>query len=217
MKLLIENWRKFLNEEPLNEKMMLKPGPNGWDLYARLVGEAYLAAPKFEQRAVPHFEALTPFINKMFDQISTRVDIQFVDYHPYKDAQELRDEVKQTGVLRIATIDAEHDIFDEETNAKFRAIHDYMAHIQAIGSRGTEFTLKGELAAYNAHLKTIPQQAIPALFTEVVGQVCANFVQGGVFAEQKICLLDGFDYTNIGVVEGYDIINKELVKNETTN
>lgn len=217
MKLLIENWRKFLNEEPLNEKMMLKPGPNGWDLYARLVGEAYLAAPKFEQRAVPHFEALTPFINKMFDQISTRVDIQFVDYHPYKDAQELRDEVKQTGVLRIATIDAEHDIFDEETNAKFRAIHDYMAHIQAIGSRGTEFTLKGELAAYNAHLKTIPQQAIPALFTEVVGQVCANFVQGGVFAEQKICLLDGFDYTDIGVVDGYDIVNKELVKNETSN
>lgn len=212
MKLLIENWRKYLNEEPLNEKMMLKPGPNGWDLYARLVGEAYLAAPKFEQRAVPHFEALTPFINKMFDQISTRVDIQFVDYHPYKDAQELRDEVKQTGILRIATIDAEHDIFDEETNAKFRAIHDYMAHIQAIGSRGTEFTLKGELAAYNTHLKTIPQQAIPALFTEVVGQVCANFVQGGVFAEQKICLLDGFDYTNIGVVDGYDIVNKELVK-----
>jgi hypothetical protein len=212
MKLLLENWRKFLNEEPLNEKMMLKPGPNGWDLYAKLVGEAYLAAPKFEQRAVPHFEALTPFINKMFDQISTRVDIQFVDYHPYKDAQQLRDEVKQTGVLRIATIDAEHDIFDEETNAKFRAIHDYMAHIQAIGSRGTEFTLKGELAAYNTHLKTIPQQAIPALFTEVVGQVCANFVQGGVFAEQKICLLDGFDYINIGVVDGYDIVNKELVK-----
>ena len=68
MELIIENWRKYLNEEPLNEKMMLKPGPNGWDLYARLVGEAYLAAPKFEQRAVPHFEALTPFINKMFDQ-----------------------------------------------------------------------------------------------------------------------------------------------------
>lgn len=212
MKLLLENWRKFINEETLNEKMMLKPGPNGWDLYAKLVGDAYLAAPKFEQRAVPHFKALVPFINKMFDQISTRVDIQFVDYHPYKDAQELRDEVEQTGVLRIATIDAEHDIFDEETNAKFRAIHDYMAHIQAIGSRGTEFTLKGELAAYNTHLKTIPQQAIPALFTEVVGQVCANYVQGGVFAEQKICLLDGFDYVNIGVVDGYDIVNKELVK-----
>ena len=55
--------------------------------------------------------------------------------------------------------------------------------------RGTEFSLRGELAAYNAHLKTVPQEAIPALFTEVVGQVCANFVQGGVFAEQKILFL----------------------------
>lgn len=212
MKLLIENWRQYLAEDSLNEKLMLKPGPNGWELYAQLVGDAYLAAPKFEQRAVPHFQAMVPFINKMFDRISSRVDVQFVDYHPYTSSQEMRDEVDQTGILRVATIDAEHDIFDEVTNAKFRAIHDYMSHIQAIGSRGTDFSLRGELAAYNAHIKTVPREAIPALFTEVVGQVCANYVQSGVFAEQKICLLDGFDYVNIGVVEGYDIIDKELVK-----
>ena len=212
MKLLLEKWRKYLEDEQLDEKLMLRPGPNGWEKYAELVGKAYLAAPKFEERAVVHFEALTPFIEKMFKQISSRVEIQFVDYHPYTDAQQLRDEVAQTGIMKIATIDAEHDIFDEATNAKFRAIHDYMSHIQAIGSRGTEFSLRGELAAYNTHLKTIPKQAIPALFTEVVGQVCANFVQGGTFAEQKICLLDGFDYEKIGVVEGYDIINKELKK-----
>lgn len=207
-----KNWKKHLEEQNLVEKLVLKPGKDGWDKYAELVGKAYLSAPKFEQRAVPHFQALIPFINKMFKRISSRVNIEFVDYHPYNNAQELRDEVKTTGILKIATIDAEHDIFDEETNAKFRAIHDYMAHIQAIGSRGTEFTLQGELAAYNAHLKTIPQKAIPALFTEVVGQVCANHIQGGEFAEQKICLLDGFDFINIGIVDGYDVINKELVK-----
>ena len=54
MKLLFENWRHFLNE-----KLMLKPGPQGWDLYADLVGSAYLAAPKFESRAASSFEALT--------------------------------------------------------------------------------------------------------------------------------------------------------------
>jgi len=102
-------------------------------------------------------------------------------------------------------------VFDPVTNAKFRAIHDYMAHVQAIGSRGTDFTLRGELTAYNTHLKTIPREAIPALFTEVVGQVCAYYVLGK-FAEQKICLLDGFDYINVGEVEGYNIVNKELVK-----
>ena len=206
MKLLLENWREYLNE-----KLMLKPGPNGWDLYAQLVAEAYLAAPKFEPRAASSFEAFVPFIEKMFKRIQSRVNVEFVDYHPYESAQELRQDISSTGTMKIATIDAEHEVFDVVTNAKFRAIHDYMSHVQAIGSRGTEFTLRGEIAAYNAHLKTTPSAAVPALFTEVVGQVCA-YVVTGKFAEQKICLLDGFDYYNIGVVEGYDIINKELVK-----
>tara|TARA_R100001129_G_scaffold184102_1_gene168142 strand:- start:1365 stop:1988 length:624 start_codon:yes stop_codon:yes gene_type:complete len=206
MKLLLENWREYLNE-----KLMLKPGPNGWDLYAQLVAEAYLAAPKFEPRAASSFEAFVPFIEKMFKRIQSRVNVEFVDYHPYESAQELRQDISATGTMKIATIDAEHEVFDVVTNAKFRAIHDYMSHVQAIGSRGTEFTLRGEIAAYNAHLKTTPSAAVPALFTEVVGQVCA-YVVTGKFAEQKICLLDGFDYYNIGVVEGYDIINKELVK-----
>ena len=206
MKLLLENWREYLNE-----KLMLKPGPNGGDLYAQLVAEAYLAAPKFEPRAASSFEAFVPFIEKMFKRIQSRVNVEFVDYHPYESAQELRQDISATGTMKIATIDAEHEVFDVVTNAKFRAIHDYMSHVQAIGSRGTEFTLRGEIAAYNAHLKTTPSAAVPALFTEVVGQVCA-YVVTGKFAEQKICLLDGFDYYNIGVVEGYDIINKELVK-----
>ena len=206
MKLLLENWREFMNE-----KLMLKPGPSGWDLYAQLVADAYLAAPKFESRAASSFEAFIPFIEKMFKRIQSRVDVEFVDYHPYESAQELRQEVNTTGIMKIATIDAEHEVFDVITNAKFRAIHDYMSHVQAIGSRGTEFTLRGELAAYNTHLKTTPKAAVPALFTEVVGQVCTYNITGK-FAEQKICLLDGFDYYNVGVVEGYDIINKELVK-----
>ena len=187
------------------------PGPNGWDLYADLVADAYLAAPEFEPRAVSHFEALTPFVQKMFKQIESRVNVKFVDYHPYETAQDLRQDVQQTGTMKIATIDGEHEIFDEITNAKFRAVHDYMSHIQAIGSRGTEFTLRGEIAAYNTHLKTTPRDAVPALFTEVIGQVCTYNITGK-FTEQKICLLDGFDYYNVGVVDGYDIVNKELTK-----
>jgi len=206
MKLLLENWRQYINE-----KLMLKPGPDGWDLYAQLVADAYLAAPPFESRAASSFEAFIPFIEKMFKRIQSRVNVEFVDYHPYKSAEELRQDVNATGTMKIATIDAEHEVFDVITNAKFRAIHDYMSHIQAIGSRGTEFTLRGELAAYNTHLKTTPKAAVPALFTEVVGQVCTYNITGK-FPEQKICLLDGFDYYNVGVVEGYDIINKELVK-----
>ena len=85
MKLLLENWREFLNE-----KLMLKPGPSGWDLYAQLVADAYIAAPTYEGRAASSFEAYIPFIEKMFKRIQSRVDVEFVDYHPYKSAQELR-------------------------------------------------------------------------------------------------------------------------------
>ena len=204
----------LIDEEQLNEKLMLKPGPNGWDLYSKLVAEAYLAAPKFESRAVGHFKAMIPFVNKMFKQIQSKVDVQFVDYHAYSNVSELRDDVFNNGVMKIATVDAEHDVFDPETNAKFRAVHDFMSHIQAIGSRGTDFSLKGEIQSYNAHIKTMPPTAWPALFTEIIGQASTYFYQGGEFAEQKIALLDGFDYENIGVVDGYDIINKELVKKE---
>ena len=202
---------KLINEV-IRERLVLKPGENGWDKYAELVGKAYMAAPEFESRAVPHYQALIPFIEKMFRQIQSRVKIEWVDHHPYESAQDLKDDVALTGILKIATLDSKHDIFSPELNWKFRAIHDYMAHIQAIGSRGTDFSLRGEIAAYNVHLKTIPIKAIPALFTEVIGQVSAYYYLGGQFpGVQKIVLLDGFDYENVGEVEGYDIENKELI------
>ena len=191
----------------MNEKLMLKPGPNGWDKYCELVAEAYAAAPAFEDAAVPHFEAMKPFVDKMFKRIEGVIDVHFVEEHPYANADELRQDVEQNKILKISTLDAEHEIFDNRTNAKFRAIHDYMSHIQ----RNTEFDAKGEIASYNAHLQTMPPKSYPALFTEVVGQAC-SFIVNGQFPEQKVALLPGFDYEKVGVVEGYDIVNKELVK-----
>jgi hypothetical protein len=113
----------------------------------------------------------------------------------------------QNGVLKIWTGGTEHPIFDPELNAKMRAVHDYMTHCQ----RDTDFTLPGEIAAFNGHMKTVPEAAREALFTEVVGQA-AYFINYGKFPEQKIVILKGFDKYNVGSVDGYDIINKELVE-----
>ena len=203
MKEILAEWRKFV----MNEKLMLKPGPNGWDKYCQLVAEAYAAAPSYEERAVASFEAMKPFVDKMFKRIEGVIDVHFVEEHPYENADELRQDVVKNGVLKISTLDAEHEVFDPTTNAKFRAIHDFMSHIQ----RATEFDAKGEIASYNAHLQTMPPASHPALFTEVVGQAC-SFIVNGEFPEQKIALLPGFDYEKVGVVEGYDIVDKELVK-----
>lgn len=198
MRQIFENWNKFL----IDEKKMLKPGENGWSLYAKLVARAYMDAPVFEQRAAASFAAMEPFVEKMFKRISANVDIEFVDYHAYSNAQELRDDVFKNGVMKVATIDfdPQEHVFDTETNTKFRAIHDYMSHVQALGSTGTEFTLLGELTAYNVHLKTLSPKAWPALFTEVVGQVCTFYALGGEFGPQKIALLPQFDYERLGAL-----------------
>ena len=206
MKLLLENWRKYL----LAEKLMLKPGANGWDLYGKLVAEAYKAAPSYDSEAASSFEALEPFTNKMFKQIQSRVDVQFVDYDPYPSEVEMCQDAMQNGILKIWTGGTEHPVFDPELNIKMRAVHDYMTHCQ----RDTSFTLPGEIASFNAHMKTVPEAAREALFTEVVGQA-AYFINYGEFPEQKITTLRGFDKHNLGIVDGYGIVNKELVPNET--
>jgi hypothetical protein len=204
--LIFESWRGFLGES-----LLLKPGPNGWDLYGELVAKAYREAPEFDAGAVKHFKALKPFVDNMFKKVESRVDVVFVDDDPYKDDRDLRDQVNKTGILKIWRGGTTHPIFDPTTNLKFRAVHDYMAHIQSNKFIGTDFTLKGEIQAYNTHTKTVPSEGVPALFTEVVGQA-AFFINYGSFPEQKIAILKDFDFYEIGKVEGYNVVDKELVK-----
>ena len=207
MKLLMENWRNFLNE-----KLVLKPGENGWNKYMQLVGQAYMDAPTIQPEAVASYEALGQWVNKFFERIVGVVDVKFVDYHPYKSSKEMIQRVKDEGVLLISTADADHPIFDAETNAKFRTVHDFGGHVQ----RKVPFSYTGEIKAYNAHIKMIPPEAIPAMFTEVVGQISCFYLNDKVNCPQKVVILDDFDPINIGAVKGYKIVDKQLVKDEAS-
>ena len=211
MKLIFENWRNYL----LVEKLALKPGPQGWDLYGELVARAYENAPSYEPglAAVTAFRGLKPFINKMFKQIQSRVNVEFVDDNPYPSEKEMCLDAFEKGRLKIWKGGTSHPVFSPEENVKLRTVHDYMTHCQ----RGTSFTLKGEIASYNAHMKTVPVGSAGALFTEVIGQA-SYFVNRGSFPEQKIAILKGFDFFNVGEVDpeiiGYrlDPEKKILVK-----
>ena len=168
MKLILENWRRYLNEDLLNEKLMLRPGPQGWDLYAKLVGEAYIAAPEHDARVEAGYAALKEFLDSFIERIAGVVKVEYVDYHPYRSAKEMIRRVKEEGVMLVSTADAEHPVLDPETNAKFRAFHDFGGHIQ----RKRGFSLIGEIASYNIHVRMVPDAAVPVLFSEVIGQVC---------------------------------------------
>jgi hypothetical protein len=187
------------------EKLVLKD----FGTYTKLVADAYAKAPTHEPSALPHWKALQQSTQKLFKRISSKVKVEFVDENPYADADDMRQQVKNTGTLKIWRGESDHSVFGQADNLKFRAVHDYITHIVA----GMPFGARGEIRAYNVHAKLAPPEAVPALFTEVVGQACTA-VATGSFPAQKIALLRGFDYYHIGAVDGYDVKNKELVKQE---
>lgn len=186
----------------LNEKLELV----SWDEYAKLVAKAYMDAPDYEEEAVPSFEAMKAACERYFKILQSKVKVEFVDGDPYSDADQMRKEVGSTKALKIMKDFSDHPFFSREDIWKSRAVHDWFTHITA----GQPFSLQGELSAYNQHLKMFPKAAWPALFTEIVGQVCTKEVIGE-FQKQKMCLLKGFDYEKVGRVDGMLIKDKKLV------
>jgi hypothetical protein len=223
-----ESWKnQHKSTQPLtnlSEKLLLKD----WNLYRKMVAEAYNNAPSFEKSAVKHWEALNDSNRKLFkrllsktkitliseddSQVGTLLElsgrpyiIEKIEGEPYDSQKEMKEQWEQTGNLMISIDHSTHPIFSVSDNVIFRCVHDFIVHV--LGDH--PFGDKGEIASYNNHAKMAPPEALPALFTEIVGQACYA-VEYGEFPEQKIAILDGFDYRDVGSVEGYEIKDKEL-------
>lgn len=65
------------------------------------------------------------------------------------------------------------------------------------GNKGFGFNARGELNAASRHIRLAPKAATPALYTEIVGQVCFQRICGD-FPPQKVAVLQGFDYMRLG-------------------
>ncbi len=200
----------FLTGEQLIERLELV----SWNEYAALVADAYEAAPVHEPGAVKHWRAMARDTEKLFRRIKSRVNIEFVDYDPYPGHAAVVADIEQNNRLRVMTLYSDHPVFTPEENWMFRAVHDYMAHFQGehfFDPAGGHRATKGEIASYNRHAKTFSREALPALFTEIIGQACYFHVHGQ-FPVQKVAVLRGFDYEHLGRVEGHDIQDKRLVR-----
>ncbi|MGA1354445.1 MAG: hypothetical protein ACO32I_06695 [Candidatus Limnocylindrus sp.] len=161
--------------------------------YAKIVAQAYADAPDFDPAAVPAFQALARSLPKLFRMVQSKVEVVFVDGQPYRDDAHLVSEVRRTGKLLVPRDFNNHPVFTPEQNLQSRAVHDWFAHL----APSAEFSQRGELRAYNAQAKLTPRAALPALFTDIVGQAMFATVYG-YFAPQKIAILDGFDYVEVG-------------------
>jgi len=202
MNKLFENWRRYLEEEQLEEKLVLKKGKTGWWKYSQLVAEAYLAAPDMsgDQNLIALYEELGRWLEKAVGRIETRTQVTSVDYHPYDSAKVLRQKVDDEGEMKVSTADAEHPIWKGEQglkwNTAFRTWHDYQSHY----ARKTAFSLQGEFKSYNNHANMLPNRFVPALFTEVVGQISCFYQNGKNNCPQKAVILDDFDFFNVGLL-----------------
>lgn len=220
--------KKLLREGLLSEKMVLKD----YTTYIELVAKAYLEAPKYDASVVKHWTALNASNHSLFKRLLSKVNVIFTSNdeinvgsieidgrtfkiehinpeNEYKTQSEMKNAFKKTGVLKISMDFSTHPIFSVKDNIVFRTVHDYIAHI--LGNH--DFGAKGEIACYNLHAKMAPREAIPALFTEVVGQASTTIVNNA-FPIQKIAVLKGFDYYKLGAVDdsSYEIKDKQLVK-----
>jgi hypothetical protein len=152
------------------------------------VARNYAAMPSFDPSATKHFDAMRDDVRRQHDFMTNRLGIrtQVVDHDPYPDVHAMLDDVNRNKTLKVmgTAVTGGHPYADNDTNDKFRAVHDFFGH----AATGRSFDRHGEQAAYLAHAQMFSPLARPALATETRGQNSSLIYHGG-FPEQKVALL----------------------------
>lgn len=143
---------------------------------------AALVSPEDHPGIKESYAAATEHINKQYDFMTRPVEQggmgithETVHDDPYPTPQAMADDLRQNRRIRTyatATTAAGDkqaptlQAFDNDTNDKFRAVHDVFGH----GAIGRGFSRHGEEAAYVSHKQMFPKEAHAALASETRGQ-----------------------------------------------
>jgi hypothetical protein len=179
------------NKINMNESIMLK---NKYDefVYGCVVAEEYDKLPLKNQVDFDYWNWLILSNDTLFKRITGKIDVEFVDDDPYKNHSEIVNDIKNNRRLKIWKGASDlHPIFSPIQNWVFRTVHDYFHDIG-------EFNLRGEYKVYNRQIRLAKKQAVPALFSEIIGQVSYAVITDK-FPEQKVSKMYGFDYFNVGL------------------
>jgi hypothetical protein len=104
-------------------------------------------------------------------------------HDPYDSPTALAEDLKRGHIKTLATATTgSHEVFSNEENDKFRAVHDVFGH----GATGRGFSRHGEEAAFLAHRQMFPPEAHAALASETRGQNSyLNYSPQNEFASQE--------------------------------
>jgi hypothetical protein len=165
------------------------------ETYCREVAEYYEHAPELAHDI--RLDQLYDLLQKEnLKQYQVVLDADIVvrpwagDGQPYRSNRHLTEQVCATGTLYVYLtrtgfgpapptgrhpMQAPAGISAEDVelchNDVFRVVHDVFGHIML----GNSFGIRGELAATYGHLSMYPEEVLPVLFTEQIGQICWFF------------------------------------------
>lgn len=176
---------------------------------AEKIARDYLAAPKYDASAEPHYKSLVEETKRQFDfmtrpthQGGLGMDFEVTKEDPYSraslrnpgtqipDARAMMRDVQQNRRIKVLATETTgpHPFMTNDENDMFRGVHDFFGH--AASGRG--FDPHGEEAAYQSHRSMFSPMARGALTTETRAQNSANNYGGlpkGEYADQKLIIL----------------------------
>ena len=154
-----------------------------------LLGTAYqkrLGSTRQSPGLARSYDALRGHVGKQFDSMQQAGVTTSFGSDFYETPQALASDMRAGHFNTTATTpDQSSAVFTDAENDKFRAVHDAYGH----GVSGRGFSPSDEMAAYEAHARTLPHEARRALFSEVVGQA-AYWQKTGDFAPQTSNVVD---------------------------
>jgi hypothetical protein len=189
------DWYARSNDLPVSEvdyaRVVADP------MLGKHMGSLYLAAPDFDQTAVPAYEAFRAETSDQFAFLTLPiewgglgVEVEVCRDDPYRSATALVRDIEEHGRLKVwATSQCgnPHPFLSNEENDMFRAVHDAFGH----AATGRGFNPDGEEAAWCKHSQMYSLLARRAMTTETRGQnsVLVFHGDGRTFPKQKVCLL----------------------------
>ena len=181
--------------------------------------------PKYEENWKSLITSDAKFMKQVLSKVKIEY-VQFDPYGNQREM--MFDILMNNTLQVYATIDGDknqegsHPQMTNSENNVFRAVHDYIGHYNPNSKKfkkfvtdnritSTEdskfksyrftshsFTVRGEMNTFLTHSKTVSPKAVPALFTEIIGQICTYFVTRN-FTFNKVDIIKSIDFKNIGM------------------
>jgi hypothetical protein len=146
-------------------------------------------------------DILSRWINHEYDVIIAKgLQVELTEQaDSYENSKALFDDISKNNHVFIFSLYNEHPLWDEQTNQKLRAVHDYKHHFES-GKTELGFSLYGEFEAYQKAKNDLftylwEHESVPTLelyptldkvlFSEIVLQAAVKHFTGE-FAPQKI-------------------------------